>query len=224
MTFHQQLALTILDKCVLAGIVLWFGHWANKRLESHKDQIAEVAELRRENNKLLHVLERDKHARQLDFKLQQLSQFYWPIHARFLIDTALWKIVPYVDRDGKHDRPVTLVPEALGRSIEITDMITNHEQIVAIIQSNMHLANADDKMLEDISAYIRHVAVYKALRAAKILTKSPKSLDEPFPERLIATVATRLEKLQAEFEGLSLPLAGPEAEILTRKHLSPSRI
>ena len=93
--------------------------------------------------------------------------FYWPIYFRFVKDSALWKIIPQLSDAAE------TVPDQIGREIELNYLIKNHEEIVSLIESNIYLAGADDKLTQSFAAYIRHVAVYKALRATNTYDLNP---------------------------------------------------
>lgn len=86
--------------------------------------------------------------------------------------------------------------------MELMHLITNHEEIVSIIESNVHLVRPDEPFLDTLSAYIRHVAVYKALRATNTYSLNPIDVGEPMPDNIIPTVASQLKQIQAEYERL----------------------
>ncbi|MBC8031221.1 MAG: hypothetical protein H7Z16_13985 [Pyrinomonadaceae bacterium] len=197
--FSQKLVLTLLDKGVLALVALIFGYWISKRLEGYKADQQRISALERDKTVLENELNKQKYTLRIQFKEQQLSSFYWPIFLRFQKDTAMWKMIPQLSRGPK------LLPDALAREIELSFLIKNHEEIVSIVESSVYLAQADDALLVDLVAYIKHVAVYKALREAKDYDHNPIDLGEPFPENLVERIEQRLKLLQSEYDSLVQP-------------------
>jgi len=194
--FKQKIVLTLLDKGVLAIIVALVGYWISKRIERFRTDQQRVLALERDKAGLKNELDKLKRTMQISFKEKQLSQFYWPIHFRFTKDSAIWKIVPQLSDLA------TDVPDAVGREIELKTLIRNHEEIVSIMESNIHLAQPDPQLLHEISSYIRHVAVYSALRSTKTYELNPIDVGEPFPKDLMVTLEERLNKVQSEYEQL----------------------
>jgi hypothetical protein len=194
--FQQKLFLTILDKGVLAIVALVFGYWISKRMESYKTDQQRLLALERDKVGLRSELDKLRRTHQIDFKEKQLSSFYWPIYFRFMKDSAMWKIIPQLSNSA------SALPDKIGREIELSYLIKNHEENVSIIENNIHLAQADPQLLADINAYIRHVAVYKTLRVAKIYDRNPIDVNEAFPQGLIGNIEKRLKELQAEYDEL----------------------
>jgi DNA repair exonuclease SbcCD ATPase subunit len=197
--FQHKVVLTLLDKGVLAFAALLVGYWISKRLEQYRTNQQRVAALENDKAALENEIEKLKRTRQMEFKEQQLSQFYWPVHFRLAKDTAIWKIVPHLSGQK------STLPEAIGREIEVEQVIRNHKEVVAIIENNIHFAQPNDEFLEQIAAYVRHVAVYSALRTAGIYDINPIDVGEPFPDGLIRSLEIRLTRLQDEYDDLTRP-------------------
>jgi hypothetical protein len=197
--FYQKVFLTLLDKGVLALVALAFGYWIHKRLESHKTDQQRILALERDKIVLENELNRLKQTLRIQFKERQLSSFYWPIFLRFQKDSAMWKVIPQLSKGSK------LLPDEMARQIELSFLIKNHEEIVAIIEGNVYLAQADDELLSELVAYIKHVAVYKSLREAKNYDLNPIDLGDPFPKGLIKQIEERLRLLQEEYDKLVQP-------------------
>lgn len=197
--FLQKLILILLDKGVLAITALLIGYWISKRLEQYRSDQQRMSALERDKVVLENELDKLKRTRQIEFKEKQLSQFYWPIHFRFAKDSAIWKIVPQLSDQA------TAVPDKVGREIELNHLVKNHEEIVSLMEANIHLAQPDAELLRGISAYVRHVAVYSALRSTNTYNLNPIDVGEPFPKELIASLEARLKKLQSEYDALVLP-------------------
>jgi hypothetical protein len=197
--FAQKVMLTLLDKGVLALMALAAGYWISRKLEGYKTDQERILALERDKASLKNELEKQEQALRLQFREEQLSKFYWPIFFRFKKDSATWKLIPQLS--GKQ----RALPDDIGRKIELSFLIKNHEEIVAIIENNVHLAQADENLLTEIVAYIRHVAVYRALREANDYTRNPIDLGEPFPEGLEQAIEMRLRTLQADHDRLLVP-------------------
>jgi hypothetical protein len=111
-------------------------------------------------------------------------------------DSALWRIIPQLSDTA------TRIPDRIGREIELNYLIKNQEEIVSLIESNIYLAGADEELAEGFAAYIRHVAVYRALRATNTYDLNPIDVGEPFPDGIIPAIEGRLKKLQSDYERL----------------------
>jgi hypothetical protein len=124
---------------------------------------------------------------------KRLSQFYWPIYLRLQRDNVVWKRLSDRGNEQDPDR------QKLGQQIETDVLLPNHSEIVSIIENNRHLAGSDPILETQLLKYIRHVAVYKALRAAGIW-KDPFQFDEPYPEGFFPIIEQQLKLLQKEYD------------------------
>jgi hypothetical protein len=183
MDFKHQLAITLLDKGLLALVVLFAGFWLNKAIE----QI-------RSTNALKADLAKMRDSRNLDYWEKQLSEFYWPLYVRLQYDNAVWRRI--LDAKEGNDG----IRRKLGREIERTFVLPNHEEIVRIIRSNMHLMENDGIALDAMLRYIRHVAVYKAMRLAGVEDQFPDALGEPWPRDLFPQIEKMAYRLQARYD------------------------
>jgi len=193
---EQKIILTLLDKGALALIAACFGYLISKKLEDYKNARKRLADLERDKVVLRNELQKARHTREIEFREKQLSQFYWPSYFRFTKDSAIWKTIPQLSDSAK------MVPDQIGREMELTYLIKNHEEIVSLIESNIYLAGADEAMVEGLAAYIRHVAVYKALRATNTYHLNPIDVGEPMPVDIIVAIELRLKQIQSEYERL----------------------
>lgn len=129
----------------------------------------------------------------LDFKSQQLNEFYWPIFIRLQKDNAIWnRILDKASPDGRL--------KAIAKEIEAKEVLPNHGEIVQIIQNKIHLSQANEELQAALMQYVRHVAVYKAMRAAGDDDRFPLALGEPWPDKLFPLIEGRTKALQAEFD------------------------
>jgi hypothetical protein len=131
----------------------------------------------------------------LDFKSRQLTEFYWPIYIRLQKDNAVWDRI--LDR-YKNDEMLRKV----AFDIEKNEILPNHDQIVQTIQAKIHLAQAEPKLQAALMRYIRHVAVYKAMRNTGVTDRDPIALDEPWPKGLFELVEKKTEALQSDYDFL----------------------
>lgn len=134
--------------------------------------------------------------KRLDVLEQQLSRFYWPVYIRLQKDNAVWNRI--LDRSkGTED-----LRARVGEAIESKVVLPNHQETVRVIQENIHLAQADKELEKLLLQYVRHVAVYAAMRDAGCRDMDPVTLGEPWPDKLFPAVAERTQRLQTEFDQL----------------------
>lgn len=202
--FIEKVLLTLLDKGALAIILVAAGLWANQKLESFKADIR-IAELaQRDKIELQKQLEATRRDIELKFRERQLSLFFWPLYLRLEKDTAIWQRVATISNDGKRALPA----DASG--IIERDLLKNHEEMVKVIEGNIHLAGNDPDLLKDLLKYMEHVAVYQAMRSAGARL-NPIDVNAEFPPNLIPRVKAHLERLQREYSDLTAPGANAAA-------------
>lgn len=143
-----------------------------------------------ERREELAKLRRDK---KLEILEQQLSQFYWPLYLRLEKDNLVWLKV--------FDQGNSLDPK-VRQDLETHFLLKNHEQIVEILESKIYLARAHQALADQIFQYIRHIAIYQAIRKAGIVDQDPMAFGEPFPPDLYRLVKAEKDALQAEYDRL----------------------
>ena len=125
----------------------------------------------------------------------QLSDFYWPIYLRLQKDNVVWKRI--LDRKSDdEDKKKT------GYEIEKSILLPNHEEIVKIIESNIHRARPDKVLEGQLLQYLRHISVYQSIRNAGILDKDPLHFDEPWPSELFGLIEDKTYELQRQYDRL----------------------
>lgn len=211
MATSEKVIELIIDKILLGGIVLAAGYWLNKRFEIFKNETNEkyrqrqlIYELENKQKQQVSELENElaiaRHNSELEFIERQISEFYWPIYLRLEKDNVMWKRVKQFNMG---ENPL---PDAASEAIEKEFLLKNHEEIVEIIESKIHLAenSANGKeLMDELLKYIKHVAVYKAIRAIKELQGvNPFDLNEPFPAKLFPLIENNLHDLQKRYENL----------------------
>ena len=172
--FYEKLLLTLFDKGAVALLIIIVGFWINKRLERFKGEQSRINELAKQKQALENELRRQGYTLRLQFIERQLSEFYWPIYLRLQKDNAVWKRVHHLSR--RKD----LLPEELGTEIERNFILPNHEEIVKIIESGIHLAKDEKPLFEMLMQYIKHVALYKAIRSANRYDLNPIDVGNHF--------------------------------------------
>lgn len=185
MTFSEELIITVVDKALIGGLLLLGGLFVNRFLETLKGQQA----LRNELMKL-------RDAKQIDYHDRQLSQFYWPIYIRLHLDSAVWEKI--LDKRNGNDE----VRRRVGSEIEKNFILPNHEEVVRIIQSNIHLMDGNSALFASLLQYVRHVAIYRALRSSGCEDKDPIDLGEPWPSDLLAAIREAANSVQRRYDSL----------------------
>lgn len=179
-SMRQRLVMILVDKLLIALILIGAGLWSSQHLEIFKGEQARRTEIA---------------ASQAAFIQQQLSEFYWPLLFRLEKDNAVW--VRILDKD-----------KALASHIETDVILANHAEILHLLDAKAHLMfnpsePVQDRLIEVIKLYVRHVAVYQALRAAGD-TRWPGQAGEPWPEHFLDIVRKRIMELEQQRRALLL--------------------
>jgi hypothetical protein len=135
------------------------------------------------------------HTKRVEFLERQLTEFYWPLYWGLQKDNAVWERV--LDRDK-----LDTTKQKIARGIERNFILPNHKEMVAIITAKIHLAETDPDLEPLLLAYIRHVAVYTAMRQDRNDNHDPKTQGEPWPEALFPMIAAHTKRLQKEYDRL----------------------
>jgi hypothetical protein len=72
--------------------------------------------------------------------------------------------------------------------------------MLKIIESNIHLAQPDGVLEKQLLHFIRHVAIFEALREAGMTDVDPIAVGEPWPAGLFPAIESRLNKLQQDYD------------------------
>lgn len=211
MALSEKIMELVIDKVLLGGIVLAAGYWLNKRFEIFKNETNEkyhqrqlIAELENQQKQQISELENQlaisRYNAELEFIERQISEFYWPIYLRLEKDNVMWKRIKSLSAEKN------VLPEAASEAIEKDFILKNHQEIVEIIESKIHLAgdSANSKeLINELLKYIKHVAIYKTIRSIKELKRfNPIDLNEPFPEKIFSLVENNFRELQNRYENL----------------------
>jgi len=211
MALSEKVVELVIDKVLLGGIVLAAGYWLNKRFEIFKNETNEkyhqrqlIAERENQQKQQISELENQlaisRYNAELEFIARQISEFYWPIYLRLEKDNVMWKRIKSLSADKN------ALPEAASEAIEKDFILKNHQEIVEIIESKIHLAGDSDNSKEltnELLKYIKHVAIYKTIRSIKGLQRfNPIDLNEPFPEKIFSLIENNFREFQNRYENL----------------------
>lgn len=126
---------------------------------------------------------------------KRLREFYWPIYLRLQRDNVVWeKILKRWEKDAE--------AKQLGHQLELDVTLPNHIEIVRVIEQGMHYVRGDKELEGALLQYLRHVDVYRSIRAAGITDKDPKYFGEPYPHSFFQAIDERVKRLQAEYDSI----------------------
>lgn len=130
----------------------------------------------------------------VDFRERQLAEFYWPLYLRLQMDNALWEWLGHVRANSSEsDRRIAGV-------LEERFVLPNHREAVKVIQSKIHLMAKNVELEQLLLAYVRHVAVFDALRELQIRDRDPIHLGQPWPQALFPRFSDETKRKQEEFD------------------------
>ncbi|GAB4560471.1 MAG: hypothetical protein Tsb0020_07170 [Haliangiales bacterium] len=196
-TMFEKLFILAVDKVLIGGMLLWLGYLLNRRFALFKSSQALMDSLLQQRRKLDQDLEVERRQRKLDRLERQLSGFYWPFCLCLQKDNVMWQRVASLTDDNNQ-----ALPAAASEIVERSYVLPNHGEAVALVERHIHLVD-DDKIVEELLGYVKHVAVYQALRSSDELKGvNPEQLGEPYPEHLFALVDNKRKALQAEYNRL----------------------
>jgi hypothetical protein len=117
------------------------------------------------------------------------------MYLRLQKDNTVWRRL--LDKGKEEDNPL----RRIGSRIEIDFILPNHNELVKIIETKIHLAEPDAALQAALLSYIDHVAVYNAAIAAGFtdLHGSQRELLTPWPRDLFPLIEERTLKLQRDY-------------------------
>ena len=123
-----------------------------------------------------------------EFRERQLAEFYWALYVRLQMDNSIWSWLERVTAESPtRDRK-------LAAAIEGKFTLPNHRKAVEIIESKIHLVENDAELEGLLLTYVRHVALFEALRASGITDTDPKDVGVPWPGNLFPVLAKQTKK------------------------------
>ena len=123
MTLREEIIKILTDKLAVGGLLLLAGFIINKAIEKFK--YAEA---------LKNEITKQRFVTRLQLLERQLADFYWPIYLRLEKDNVIWERI--LDQEREDNESL----KKIGEFIEKDVIIPNHEEIVDIIESKIHLA------------------------------------------------------------------------------------
>ena len=183
-TMTRDLISIIADKLAIGLLVLFSGYMLNRGIEKYKAAQALKSEISKQRfSASLQRIER------------QLSEFYWPMYLRLQKDNTVWRRL--LDKGKEEDNPL----RRIGSRIEIDFILPNHNELVKIIETKIHLAEPNAALQAALLSYIDHVAVYNAAIAAGFtdLHGSQRELLTPWPRELFPLIEDHTLTLQREY-------------------------
>jgi hypothetical protein len=220
--FLRAIIASLLSTAAVGAAIVWLlqpsaekyiGLVTDQQLEVFKHTLDEKLESFKAHLTTVEAAEQLRFNQLLSFRAKQISEFYWPIYIRLQIDNAVW------ERALGAQTPNRLPPD-VGKPME-QFILDNHKEILKIIESEFYLAELTPALEKDLLQYVRHVAVYMAMRTTKHYDdKVPVDLNEPWPKDLFPHFQTRLDELQSNYNGMlkeaqsqqSLERAGPASQ------------
>ena len=183
-TMTRDLIKIIADKLAIGLLILFSGYMLNRAIEKYKAAQALKSEISKQ--RFVASLQRIE---------RQLSEFYWPMYLRLQKDNTVWRRL--LDKGKEEDNPL----RRIGSRIEIDFILPNHNELVKIIETKIHLAEPDAALQAALLSYIDHVAVYNAAIAAGFtdLHGSQRELLTPWPRDLFPLIEDRTLKLQRDY-------------------------
>jgi hypothetical protein len=183
-TMTRDLIKIIADKLAIGLLILFSGYMLNRAIEKYKAAQGLKSEISKQRfTATLQRIER------------QLSEFYWPMYLRLQKDNTVWRRL--LDKGKEEGNPL----RRIGSRIEIDFILPNHNELVKIIETKIHLAEPDAALQAALLSYIDHVAVYNAAIAAGFtdLHGSQRELLTPWPRDLFPLIEDRTLKLQRDY-------------------------
>jgi hypothetical protein len=126
------------------------------------------------------------------FKLceRQLSEFYWPIYIRLHNNNAVW--LRLMGKDSLSNN----IGNKIAERIEDEVILKNHIEIENIIKSSIHIALPDKILIRSIKDYLKHVEIYKAIRAVDIKDTYPSEFNAEYPRNFEKLIEKRTIQIQ----------------------------
>ena len=125
----------------------------------------------------------------------RLREFLWPIYLRLQRDNVVWEKILHRESDDSEKQRV-------AHQIEADVVLPNHLEIISLIESGMHFVRGDKELESALLAYMRHIDVYRSIRAAGIREKDPIYFGEPYPQDFFRVIEDRVKKQQKKYDDI----------------------
>src|SRR5689334_15499322 len=111
MNLGDSILLAIVDKLLIAGLILIIGAWLNRSLEQLRARHSASLEIQKQQQNIaLETLKAERarlaqaqqlhNAKRVDYLEKQLSEFYWPLYALLAVDAAVQRHLNQVAERG----------------------------------------------------------------------------------------------------------------------------
>jgi hypothetical protein len=197
MTEHEfKVYLMVVDKGLLALIVVGAGYLLNRALETFKSERALQLEMAKLGT-----------SKDLAYVEQQLSELYWPLYTYLEVDRALWMKVDELQGGDENDA-------LLADRIQDEYIVPNDEEILKLVKTKNQLSETDSDGIEIAKRFIREAVVFKLRRAIAKDSAQPsrpvrdESLRFDFYRHVTDTawdVQERHERLRASMRSQRVP-------------------
>ena len=138
--------------------------------------------------------ERVSHQKRLDFLERQLTEFYWPLFFQLQKNSIVFERIM-----GSKDANDALSAK-LDYDLERNFFYPNNEEMAKIIQTKYYLAQPDESLQKLILRFLRHQAVFTAIRKMGLNDQDPIRFGEPWPMGFYEAIEKRTKNLQEEFD------------------------
>lgn len=164
-TFREKVILTLLDKLIIAAILVGIGLYANEHVDLFKSR----AEAAREKAAAEQQLQQQRINALTQLVQRQLNELYYPLYFRLAKDDAVWDAM--------------LSKQKYGARIEDAVVLPNNQSVLSLLESHTELIFRPDErrnpeLIDAFLKYERHMAVYLGLRASGD-RRRPADLDVP---------------------------------------------
>ena len=151
--FRQQVWLIVLDKLVIAAILVAVGLYVNEHFELFKNHAA--AQQKAADEKREQALERA--SAEMELIQRQLNDLYYPLYFRLAKDDEVWTLMMSQQKYGVH--------------VEQDTVLANNKQVLSLLENHTNLLfrpneRRDQALVKTILKYERHMAIYLALQAS----------------------------------------------------------
>ena len=188
--FRQQVWLIVLDKLVIAAILVAVGLYVNEHFELFKTHTAALQKADDEKREQAH----QRASAEMDLIQRQLNDLYYPLYFRLAKDDEVWTLMMSQQKYGAH--------------VEQDTVLENNKQLLSILETHTNLLfrpnePRDQALMKAILKYERHMALYLALQASGD-KRRPADLSHEFdyPNEICTVVEHHVRVLEDDLQKL----------------------
>jgi hypothetical protein len=201
LSFRQQVSLIVLDKLVIAAVLIAVGLYVNEHFELFKNQAA--AQQKADGEKREQA--RERASAEMVLIQRQLNDLYYPLYFRLAKDDEVWTLMQSQQKYGVH--------------VEHDTVLANNKQVLSLLENHTNLLfrpnePRDQALVKAILNYERHMAIYRALQASGD-KRRPADVSDKFDypneictvvERHVGGLEEELLKLRSDTPSTAAPL------------------